>query len=70
MIRPGDLMNAEYTKPRQVSCTTAELRLVFQNFQAAHDGVYYCYASTNDGTEILSDERYLYGSGRLRASDC
>lgn len=65
VISIGDLVDAELTKPRLTSCTAVEIHLVFRNFQAVHDGVYYCYASTDDGSEVISDEWYLYGSGKM-----
>ena len=70
VLRAGDLTNVELTKPRRSPCTMAEIRLVFQNFQAVHDGIYYCYASTNDGSKVLSDEWYLYGSGMMPTCEC
>ena len=70
VLRAGDLMNVELTKPRRSPCTTAEIHLVFQNFRAVHDGIYYCYASTNDGSKVISDEWYLYGSGKMPACEC
>ena len=70
VLRAGDLTNVELTKPRRSPCTMAEIRLVFQNFQAVHDGIYYCYASTNDGSKVLSDECYLYGSGMMPTCEC
>ena len=66
----GNFMDAELKKPRSPNCTMAEIQLVFQNFQATHDGIYYCYASTNDGSQVLSDEWYLYGSGKISTCEC
>lgn len=39
------------------------LTLAFSNFQPVHDGLYYCFAITNDASEELPSELYLYGSG-------
>lgn len=41
------------------------LQLEFLNFQAVHDGVYHCSASTTDTMEVLSSDMYLYGSGKF-----
>lgn len=70
ILRTGVFMDTELIKPRRSPCTMAEVYLVFQNFQPVHDGIYYCSASTNDRSQVLSDEWYLYGSGKLPTCEC
>lgn len=70
ILRTGVFMDTELIKPRRSPCTMAEVYLVFQNFQPVHDGVYYCSASTNDRSQVLSDEWYLYGSGKMPTCEC
>ena len=63
VIRDGDLVNTTLTET-VLSTTQKSIQLQFLNFQPVHDGVYHCFANTNDGNEEVSSDLYLYGSGK------
>ena len=61
MISDGGLADTTLTVPGPGMEQT--IALTFGDFQAVHDGVYHCSASTDDGSETVSSDPYLYGSG-------
>ena len=64
VISDGDLVNATLNIMDLTFLGTQKLiQLQFLNFQPVHDGVYHCFANTNDTMEEMSSDLYLYGSG-------
>ena len=63
VINDGDLVDTTLTDTI-FQATQRSIQLQFLNFQPVHDGVYHCFANTNDGNEEVSSDLYLYGSGK------